>query len=452
MKSSIIQRRQFLQTTLSALTFLPFCSFKDGFADLSKKYRVGLIGAGWYGKSDLFRMMQVVPTEVVAICDVNKKTLQEAAKLVKERGNSYEPKQYSDYRKMLSEQKFDVVIIGTPDHWHALMAIEALKSDAHIYLQKPISVDVLEGEAIVNSVKNTHKKVQVGLQRRNTPHVLQAKKEVIDSGMLGNISHVEMCCYYHMRDQRKIDPIAVPEYLDWDMYCGPAPLKSYDGIGWRSFMEFGNGIMGDMCVHMYDTARWLLNLGWPKKISSSGGILVQKSASANIADTQTAVFEHENLDCVWTHRTWGTAPDPEYPWALFIYGEHGTLKVSTMKCDFIPTDKAKKSIRYDVVYERIEFPSDLTEPRIELHAAPATRAHFKNLINSIEQDLTPSASLMESHISTASCILANNSMELGRGLVYDPVKKIVLNDEEATLKLMRKYREPWIHPYEKLRK
>ncbi|HMP31007.1 MAG TPA: Gfo/Idh/MocA family oxidoreductase, partial [Saprospiraceae bacterium] len=393
------------------------------------------------------RMMQVVPTEVVALCDVNRQALSEAARLVKDKGNAYEPKQYTDYRKMLAEQQVDVMIIGTPDHWHALMAIDAMQSGAHVYLQKPISVDVLEGEAIVKIAQKTGRKVQVGLQRRSTPHVLQAKKEVLDGGLLGQISHVEMCCYYHMRDQRRLDPQPVPEYLDWDMYCGPAPLKTYDGIGWRAFMEFGNGIMGDMCVHMYDTARWLLDLGWPKKVSSTGGIFVQKSANANITDTQTAIFEHENINCVWTHRTWGTAPDPEYPWGLFIYGEHGTLKVSTMKCDFIPHDKSKNSIRYDVLYERSEFPSDLTEPRIELHAAPATRAHFTNLITSIEQNLTPVASIVDTHISTASCILANNAMVLERPLVYDPSKKIVIADDEATRMLKREYRAPWKHPF-----
>jgi predicted dehydrogenase len=447
MSTTNLHRRQFLQTSLTALTFLPFCSIPGGGFDLSKKYRVALIGTGWYGKSDLFKMMQVVPCDVVALCDVNKKALAEAAKLVKDRGNTNEPRQYTDYRKLLADHQLDVVIIGTPDHWHALMAIAAMQAGAHVYLQKPISVDVLEGEAIVKITERTGRKIQVGLQRRSTPHILQAKKEVIEGGMLGKVSHVEMCCYYHMRDQRRIDTQPIPDHIDWDLYCGPAPLKSYDGIGWRAFMEFGNGIVGDMCVHMYDTARWLLDLGWPSKISSTGGILVQKSANANISDTQTAVFEHEQFQCVWTHRTWGTSPDPEYPWALFIYGEHGTLKVSTMKCDFVPTDKAKKAIRYDVLYEKTEFPADLKEDRIELHTAPATRGQFKNLLKSIEENTTPVASIQDSHISTASCILANNAMELGRPLVYDPTKKIVIDDQVATQKLMRKYRAPWVHPY-----
>ena len=429
---------------------MPLMHLKDGLPDFTKKYKVGLIGAGWYGKSDLFRMMQVVPVDVVALCDVNKQTLDEAAQLVKQKGNTTTPKLYGDYRKMLAENFFDIVIIGTPDHWHALMAIAAMKAGAHIYLQKPISVDVLEGEAIVKTALETGKKVQVGLQRRSTPHILKAKQEILDSGELGKISHVEMCCYYHMRDKRSLPASPVPAYLDWDMYCGPAPLRSYDLIPWRAFMEFGNGIMGDMCVHMYDTARWLLNLGWPQQISSTGGILVQKTANANIYDTQTAVFHHENMNCVWTHRTWGTAPDPEFPWALFIYGEHGTLKVSTMKCEFVPVDRTKKKVIYEVLYEKAEFPSDLSEPRIELNAAPATRAHFKNLIQAVTENKITSASIEDSHISTASCILANVSAETGRPLSYDPVLKIIKNDPETTKLLKRNYRKPWVHPYESI--
>ena len=447
MNSTDVQRRNFLKNSINLLTFLPLYSLKDGFIDLSKKYRVGLIGAGWYGKSDLFRMMQVVPTEVVALCDVNKKNLHEAAMIVQQRGNKYAPKLYSDYRKMLSENSFDIIIIGTPDHWHALMAIAALKAGAHVYLQKPISVDVLEGEAIVREALSSGRKVQVGLQRRSTPHILKAKKEILDTKMIGRIHHVEMCCYYHMRDQRKLPTAPVPDHLDWDMYCGPAPLLPYDGIGWRAFKEFGNGIMGDMCVHMYDMARWLLGLGWPKKITSAGGIYLQKSANSNIADTQTAIFEHDDLNCVWTHRTWGTSPDPDYPWALFIYGEHGTLKISTLQAEYIPTDKPKNKIMFDVTYEKLEYPSDLTEARIELHTAPATRNHFINLVHSIENNQVPVASITESHISTASCILANISMETGKSLSYDPALKVVKEDAEATKLLSRTYRGPWQHPY-----
>jgi predicted dehydrogenase len=415
-----------------------------------KKYRVGLIGSGWYGKNDLFRLMQVADVEVVALCDVDRKLLEEAAAMVIERTKAAsKPKLYNDYRKMLAENKMDIVIIGTPDHWHALQTIDALRAGAHVYVQKPISVDVMEGEAMVAAARKYKKVVQVGTQRKSTPHLMDAKKNVVEAGLLGKVSHVEMCCYYHMRANGNPPVESVPDYFDYDMWTGPAPLRPYDGLPhirwWRTFMEYGNGIMGDMCVHMLDTARWMLKLGWPRRISSSGGIYVDKSGKSNIADTQTAVFEYEELNCVWQHRTWGTSPDPDYPWALFIYGEKGTLKASTMRYDFIPQGEGNK-IHKDVVYEKEKYPEDVNEPRIELNAAPATRLHMLNFLEAIENNKRPVADIEEGHISTASCILANLSMQLGRPLSYDPRLRIVKNDPEATALLQRNYRKPWIHP------
>lgn len=446
-----LNRRKFIQSTSAVLTLSALQTNGLAFTNPSKNLRVGLIGAGWYGKSDLFRLMQVRDIDVAAICDVDNNHLQEAGKLISERQVSRKiPALYTDYRKMLAEHKFDLVLIGTPDHWHARQAIDTMRAGAHIYLQKPVSIDVLEGEAILQTARKLNKKVQVGTQRRSTPHLLDAKQRVIDKGLLGKIAQVEMCCYYHMRQNGNPPLQPVPDFLDYEMWSGPAPLRPYDGLPhggwWRTFMEYGNGITGDMGMHMFDAVRWLLQLKWPTKISASGGIFVQKEGKSNIPDTQTAIFEYPDLNCVWQMRSWGTAADPEYPWAFIIYGEKGTLKGSVMKYEFIPIGKGER-IAMDVVYEKEEFPEDLKEPRIELHTAPATRQHMRNLLSAIEKDHLPVADIEEGHISTASCILANLSMLLKRPLVYDPIKKICVDDPEATRLLRRPYRAPWQHPY-----
>jgi predicted dehydrogenase len=447
-----INRRDFLKK--GATASLALTAFGAQGMDLMmapKPLRVGLIGTGWYGKSDLFRLIQVAPVEVVALCDVDKNLLDGAAALVKQRTKSKKgPKLYGDYRKMLADNKMDIVIIGTPDHWHALQMIDAVKSGAHVYVQKPISVDVMEGEAMVAAARKYNKVVQVGTQRKSTPHLIDAKKKIVDAGLLGKISHVEMCCYFHMRNNGNPPVEPVPSFLDYDMWTGPAPLRPYDGLPhirwWRTFMEYGNGITGDMCVHMYDTVRWMLNLGWPNKVSANGGILVQKEGKSNIADTQVAVFEHDDLSCVWQHRSWGTPANPDYPWSFTLYGDKGTLWGSTMQADFIPHDKDAKKIHFDVVYEKEKYPEDLTEERIELNAAPATRLHMLDFLKAINEGGRPVADIEEGHISTASCILANLSMEVGRPLVYDPKKRIIVNDPEATALLQRPYRQPWQHP------
>lgn len=445
-----INRRHFLKGATASLLLSSLGAQALDFIDPAKSYRVGLIGTGWYGKSDLFRLIQVSPVNVVALCDVDKNMLAGAAEMVAQRQKSgARPKLYTDYRKMLEDNKLDIVLIGTPDHWHALNAIDAIRSGAHVYVQKPISVDVLEGEAMVATARKYNRVVQVGTQRKSTPHLIEAKKNIVDAGLLGRISHVEMCCYYHMRNNGNPPVQEVPDFFDYDMWTGPAPLRPFDGMPhqrwWRTFMEYGNGITGDMCVHMFDTVRWMLQLGWPKRITATGGIYVQQTGKSNIADTQTAVFEYDNLNCVWQHRTWGTPADPKYPWAFTLYGEKGTLKASTMAYDFIPQGKGEP-VHKDVVYEKEKYPEDVNEPGIELNAAPATRLHMLDFLKAIETGSRPVADIEEGHISTASCILANLSMQTGRPLVYDPEKRIITGDREATALLQRPYRKPWEHP------
>ncbi|MFQ3594317.1 MAG: Gfo/Idh/MocA family oxidoreductase, partial [Gemmataceae bacterium] len=286
-----MDRRDFLSTTSTATAaaaasvVLASGHAAELYADDTKPLRVGLIGTGWYGKCDLFRLIQVAAVNVVSLCDVDAKMLDEAAEMVAARQkNKKKPRTYGDYRKMLAEKDLDIVLVDTPDHWHALPTIAALEAGAHVYVQKPISVDVSEGRAMLAAARKHKKVVQVGTQRRSTPHLIEARNEIVKAGKLGTIGHVEVYCYYHMRANEKVSALKPPEHLDWEMWTGPAPLRQYNRLvhprRWRAFMEYGNGIMGDMCIHMLDMVRWTLDLGWPKRISSSGGIWVQKNSSS----------------------------------------------------------------------------------------------------------------------------------------------------------------------------
>jgi len=419
--------------------------------DVQKKRRVGMIGSGWYGKSDLLRLVQVAPIEVVSICDVDKLMLEKAADLIASRQVSKKrPKLFTDYRKMLAEKDLDLVEIATPDHWHALPMIEAAKSGVDMYLQKPIGVDVIEGEAMLAAARKYKRVVQIGTQRRSTPHLIEAKERYIDTGKLGNIGLVEIYCYYHMRSTENPPDGRAPENLDYEMWTGPAPMRPYNPLvhprRWRAFNEYGNGIMGDMCVHMLDMVRWMMGLGWPKSVSSSGGILIDKKSKANIPDTQEASFDFGDVKVIWTHRSWGAPPDPKYPWGATFYGDKATLKASVQSYDYQPLGKGETAVHKDVTYELEQYPEDKTEQDLEKHVAPAIRGHMRDLLSAIDNRSKPVADIEQGHISTASCILANLSMQLGRSLSYDPAKMLVTNDSEATKLLKRPYRKPWVHP------
>ena len=417
----------------------------------SKGTRVGLIGCGWYGKVDLFRLIQVSPVEVVSLCDVDRNMLAEAIEMVASRqASKKKPRGFSDYRTMLAEKDLDIVLIGTPDHWHCLPMIAALQAGAHVYCEKPISVDVIEGEAMLAAARKYNKVVQIGTERRSTPHLIDARDRIVREGKLGKVGFVEIYCYYHMRNDTNPPDTAPPDYLDYEMWTGPAPMRPYNRIvhprGWRAFMEYGNGIMGDMAIHMFDMVRWMLELGWPKRISSSGGILVQHGSKANITDTQVATFDYDDLKIVWQHRTWGEAPDPKYTWGATLYGDKGTLKASVYSYDLIPTTKGEAPVHQDVVYELEQYPEDKTEKDLEKHCAPAIRGQMKDMLAAIASGGAPVADIEQGYISTASCILANISMKLGRTLTWDPQTQKVIGDDEANQLLRRRYRSPWVHP------
>jgi predicted dehydrogenase len=436
----MIRRRSFV-STLAAGALAPagasWSAAEDG-----RPYRVGLIGCGWYGDCDLHRLMDVAKVEVVSLCDVDGKALAESADMVVARGQK-KPNTFADYRKMLESGKHDVILIGTPDHWHALTGIAAIEHGADVYLQKPISVDVAEGQALVAAARKYKRVVQIGTQRRSTKH-LAAAKEFVKSGALGKIGAARAFCYYNMRGPENPKDGPPPDHLDFDMWTGPAPLRAYNSLihprSWRRFMEYGNGIIGDMGVHMLDLMRFILGVGWPKKVASTGGIYVFPGKS-NITDTQTVTFDYGDFEAVWEHRTWGTAEDPEWTWGLALYGERGLLRMDLKKWEFKPHWNGGKPQRME--HESVKQP-DVHNDGDDV--VPANRRHQQNFLECIKSRAKPVADVEEGFVSTGMCILGNISQQLGRSLTWDAAALKVVGDEEANKLLKRPYRAPWKHP------
>ena len=444
-----MNRRDFLHTAaissaLAAIQPRAFAAAGD------KPLRVATIGCGWYGKTDLFHLLQVAPVEVVGLCDVDSNMAAGAADLVAKRQPSKKkPPIYGDYRKLLAEQKPDVVNIATPDHWLALPMIAAVESGADVYCQKPISVDVAEGAAMVMAAKRTGRTVQVGLQRRSTPHLIEARDRYITSGKLGKVAFVDIHSYYGGPGGFPPQE-APPENLDWELYVGPAPWLDYHPQihprSWRDFRNFSNGQIGDLCVHMFDVVRYFLGVGWPTTISANGGVFLRdKKSIATIADTQTATFEYPDLQIVWTQRNWGEPADPEYPWGATLYGDKGTLKLSVHSYDFKPHGNGDAE-HGDHLDERDKYPEDSKHKETEMFAAPATRRHWQDFLAARQEKRLPVSNIEEGHISSACCILANLSMDLGRSFKWDAAAGKIVGDDEANGRLARPYRAPWVHP------
>jgi len=381
--------------------------------------------------------------------------LAEAADIIASRQLSKKkPRTYGDYREMLKEKDLDIVLIATPDHWHALPMIAAVQAGADVYVQKPIAVDVVECQAMVAAARKYRRVVQVGMQRRSTPHLLEAR-ELIQEGRLGRIGLVETYCYGRRGIINPSDETP-PATLDYEMWTGPAPMRPFNKTihpgSWRNYMEYGNGTIGDMGIHMIDMVRWMMDLGWPKRISSTGGNYFHKDGAPNIPDMQTATFDYDDLQITWQHRHFGEGPDPKYRWGATFYGEKGTLKAGVYTFDFIPLDGGTPihrewndpNAKYPV--DSDQFPEDKTEKRIEYHVAPAIREHMKDLLRCVASRGRPRSDIAEGSTSTSMCVLANLSLRLKRSLTWDEAGGRVAGDEEANTLLARPYRAPWTHP------
>jgi predicted dehydrogenase len=314
-------------------------------------------------------------------------------------------------------------------------------------------VDVIEGEALVAAARKYNRVVQVNTQRRSNPLYAEARDKYIRSGRIGQIGLVETYSYLQGRPTGALPEAAVPAHLDYETWAGPAPKLPFKPImeerGWRVFQEYGNGQIGDLGVHMIDKVRWLLGLGWPLSIQSTGGILTDKPPySSTISDTQRSVFSYPGLSVSWEHRTWGASPIPQRHWsdqwgARFI-GTDGTLNMTMHEYVFTPADGGTPEGRHLMStsgnLENIDFTRGDTYEETE-------NRHVLDFMRARENRSRPIADIEEGHISSAMCALANLSQQLGRPLSYDPKTRTVPGDPEATTLLARPYRAPWTHPY-----
>ncbi len=200
-------------------------------------------------------------------------------------------------------------------------------------MQKPISVDIVEGEAMLTAARKHNRVVEVGTQRRSTPHLIEARENIIQQDKLGHIGLVEIYCYYQMRNSSNPPDTAPPDYLDYDLWTGPAPMRPHNlhrpssRLAGVHGARDGVGIVGDMCWHMFDMTRWMLDLGWPKSISVLGRHSSSIKNKVNISDTQTAVWGLRQPASRLAAPHMGNPPDPEVSvGATFYYGDKGTLK------------------------------------------------------------------------------------------------------------------------------
>jgi predicted dehydrogenase len=436
-----INRRTFLKTSLiSGLAISAPAILK---AQTNKKYRTALIGSGWWGMNIGRVAVQSGQCKMVAMCDVDLNQLNPAAAEI-EKLTGDKPKKYQDYRELLDEQKIDIAIVATPDHWHPLITIAAVKAGAHVYVEKPIGHTIQEGRAMVKAARDADRVVQVGTHRRISPHNVSGM-EFLKSGKAGKIGMVRAFVHYGGGPEQPTPNEAVPEGLDWDMWCGPAPKRPFNRKihprGFRQFLDYANGTLGDWGIHWLDQILWWTDEKYPKRVFSTGGRPIKgppindgRGQTTDAPDHQVASYEFENFTAVWENRRFGAnnAEKGENV-GCYFYGTKGTFHMGWRDgWTFYPSGRGQKVIHED--------------PKLNQPDSQNIKELWDDFLKAIQTGSTPVCDIEEIHRSTNMSLLGMLSLKIGRSLEWDGEKEVIFGDYEANKLLSRKYRKPWVYP------
>lgn len=298
-------RRNFLKETAMASGALMTSSlFANGKIFTTDTLRVATIGVNGMGWSNTMAALKVPNLEVVALCDIDQNVLNKRkAELLLKQPSVKTVDTYADYRKILDRKDIDIVIVGTPDHWHALQMMNACSAGKHVYVEKPAGNSIGECNAMIAAKNRYNRIVQVGQWQRSQKHFKDAL-DMVHSGQLGNIRTTKVWCYQGwMRPQPIVPNSAVPEGIDYKTWLGPAPMKEFNSsrfhFHFRWFWDYAGGLMTDWGVHLLDYAIQGMKAGNPKSVSALGGRFAYPELAEEAPDTLTALYEFDNFNLVW---------------------------------------------------------------------------------------------------------------------------------------------------------
>jgi len=444
-----INRRTFLKGSIAAS--VAFAALPTGTpygaailrAQAGRKYRTALIGSGWWGMNIARTAVQSGQCKIVAMCDVDSNQLDPAVREI-EQLSGETPKKYKDYRELLDREKPDIAIVATPDHWHPLISIAAVKAGADVYVEKPISHTVHEGLAMVRAARETGRVVQVGTHRRISPHNVSGMK-FLKEGRAGKIGMVRAFVHYGGGPENPRPNERPHKGLDWDMWCGPGPLRHFNTKihpkGFRNFLDYANGTLGDWGIHWLDQILWWTEEKNPRRIFSTGGRPIKgppvndaRGQTTDAPDHQVASFEFESFTAVWEHRQFAAnnAEKGENV-GCYFYGTKGTFHMAWQKgWTFYPSGRGQK-----VIHE---------EPQLNRPDSQNIKELWADFLKCIKSRSRPVCDIELIHRSTNMSLLGMLSLKLGRSVEWDGEKEVIIGDPEANKLLSREYRKPWVYP------
>jgi predicted dehydrogenase len=396
------------------------------------RVRAALIGSGGMGRGNLETFFLSPEVDCPVVCDVDDRRLAEAVALVEQKRGK-KPDTEKDFRRVLDRKDIDVVIVATPDHWHALPTVMACQAGKDVYCEKPLATTIAEGRAMLTAAEKHGRVVQMGTQWRSGRHWAEAV-ELIQSGKLGKVGTVRGWAYHDWLGDVGHPPDGQPPAgVDYDFWLGPAPKRAFNPnrfhFNFRWFWDYAGGLMTDWGVHLINIMLWAMGPEAPKSVMSSGGKFVLDDNSET-PDTQIAVYEFPKYTLIWEHKVGVALGVNNRPWGISFTGREGTLIITDSGYEVISEPK-RKSI----------------ESKTYSGGGDSRAAHIRNFLDCVASRGEPVENLKLGHHVSTVAHLGNVALRSGRKIQWDAAAEKVIDDVEANRLVSVAYRSPWKLPY-----
>lgn len=432
-------RRTFIRNsgTLIAGAAMSPLAFRQAHSKISAndKLTVALIGCRGMGMYNLTDHLKQEGIECAALCDVDNNILQERTKTITELTGKA-PRQYKDYRRVIDDKDIDIVIVGTPDHWHCLPTVEACAAGKDVYVEKPLSNSIAECQVMLAAARKHNRIVQVGQQQRSGQH-WQDIIALVQSGKLGTIRKIKTWGYFpYGKGSPKVPDTPVPEGVDYDMWLGPAPKHPFNKNrfhgSWRHFWDHGGGLLTDWGVHLLDIPLWAMKVKFPQRVMATGGIYAYPNNAIETPDTLNVLYDYGTFTLEWDHT--GGLSEGLYGrnYGVAFIGNNGTLVVNREGWEVIAESENEQKKMQEVPLQ----PAD----------SESHEKHVRNFVESVRSRKPPICEIEEGHNVALVAHMGNIAYRTGSELVWDESKGAFKNNKEANELLKPEYRSPWKFP------
>ena len=367
----------------------------------NERIRLGVIGPGVRGQSVMGQFQKNPEVEVVALCDVYEDNLKKAQNLA-----GGKAKEFSDHRNLLEQKDIDAVLIATPDHWHASIAIDACNSGKDVYIEKPLTFSIAEGEQIIKAARMNDRIMQVGMQQRSGAHYIKAKTEYFETRKLGKITIARTWWHGNSYHLRRAPFTEKPAGLNWKKFLGSRPWRDWDVQqfwNWRAYLDFGGGQITDLFTHWIDVVQWFMNEDLPKSAVAAGGVYHYKDGRT-APDTIHVLLEYPSQ---WTATFEATlAPGVKGAGIEFV-GTEGRLEITRSSYTFTPLEG--KPVK------------EAGDPNDQM-----TADHVRNFLNCLKSRQRPHGDVLVGHRSALASHLGNIAYLERRRIELDPIREEIL--------------------------